>query len=180
MNELSFNNRKQPVYSIEPSPGATKQTNGYMAAGTISVGLGIASTYGVRFNNPAGSGSNIYIDTIYLETTSLLTLLPATSIYKGGDWVSTTDVTPLTKVNAQIGSANSGIASIGMKGVTLGNPLTNLQLIETIPTTLSSYTAIYGGGLVLEPNSTISLTVAILAGLGITVNVQFSYWEINN
>lgn len=178
MNQLIYNSSSYPLYVSDLNTSgllaATKLGNAYMLSATHATTLVLAGTVYLAINlrNPNGSGRKVYINDIYISTSGLLTGGSFLLIQNG----TTGTTTNLTPRNINLGSPNTSICTSTMQtntGITGGTTIGSGNL----PTGI--YAGIFEGGLAIQPNNALGISVAQSGtlGLAITLYVRITYWE---
>ena len=170
-----FNTEHNPVYmqqnnvftspGINGAPELDAAKSGFLfILSTGSVAVGSGSSLLLQAANPAGSGKKLYISRISGGTTAAATL----TVASGGTITGGTTPTPF---NALFGSATTSVATTKQNTGTLGGtPTTAL----TMQITSGMYLIDFGGGLIVQANQTISVTLGTAA---LTGSINLTWWE---
>jgi len=174
-NYSVFNQSNSPLYTqstntylvpgIEGSPeGDAAKSGALYILSSGSVGVGSGANLLLQLANPSGSGKTIYVSSLMGGTTAAATV----TVLKGGTITGGTTPTPF---NANLGSANTSIGSTRQNTGTLGGTSTGFL---ALPVTAGMYLLDFGGGVVVPPNQTLTVTV----GPGsLTASAALTWWE---
>lgn len=174
-NYTVFNKSNSPLYTqstntyltpaIEGAPESDAAKSGILyiaSSGSTAVGSGSSLLFQIA--NPGGSGKTIYVSSVAGGVTAAVTL----NLLKGGTITGGSSPAPF---NANFGSSNTSIATVRQNTGTLGGTSTNFM---SIPLTSGMYMLIFGGGVVVPPNQTLSITIGTAAA---TSSAALTWWE---
>lgn len=177
MNDSVFNSRMNPLYTIDNLQdgylNAVRGGTAYITTARSSALLALNNYLGLGITNPSGSGTNIFINSIAVVASGI-NLTGQVIIAKGATTLSN-NADPTTFSNANLAlSTTQAKASIKMseQGSSPGG-----TVIEVGSQINSVYESVYNGGLLVAPNT--KLTVYIQNTLGVTVAmyIKITFWE---
>lgn len=178
MNQLIYNSSNYPLYISDLNTSglfaATTLGNAYMLSASYATTLVLAGTVylAVNLRNPSGSGKRVYINDIYISTSGLLTG-GSFQLIQNGTTGTTTNITPR---NINLGSSNTSICTPTMQ---TSGAITGGVVIGSSNLPAGSYAGVFEGGMVIQPNNALGISVAQSGtlGLAITLYVRVTYWE---
>ncbi|NBD25322.1 hypothetical protein [Paenibacillus glycinis] len=170
-----FNTEHNPVYmqqnnvftapGINGPPELDAAKSGFLfLLNTGSVAVGAGNSLMLQATNPSGSGKRLYISRISGGTTAAATL----AIASGGTITGGTTPVPF---NALFGSATTSVATTRQNTGTLGGAPTTAMVMQI---TAGMYLIDFAGGLVVQANQTISMTLGTVA---LTGSINLTWWE---
>ncbi|MUT65143.1 hypothetical protein [Paenibacillus sp. NEAU-GSW1] len=170
-----FNNENSPLYTLVnntysspaviSSPEGDAVKNGRLFTVTsASTAVGGGSNLLIQITNPNGSGRTLYISQITGGISAAATL----NVYSGGTVTGGTTPTPF---NLRFGNATTSIATARTSTGSVGGSPT---LFLTALLAEGMFNFPFGGGVIVPPNTSISISVGTGA---ITAAANITWWE---
>lgn len=170
-----FNTEHNPIYlqqnNVYTSPGIVgipeldAAKSGFLfvlSSGSVSVGSG--SSLLLQAANPSGNTKKLYLSSITGGTTAAATL----TILSGGTITGGTTPTPF---NALFGSGTTSSAATKQNTGTLGGTPTTVMALQV---TAGMFSVDFSGGLIVQANTTVSVTLGTAA---LTGSINLTWWE---
>ncbi|QHW32451.1 hypothetical protein GZH47_17625 [Paenibacillus rhizovicinus] len=170
-----FNTEHNPVYMQQNNNFTSPGINGLpeldaaksgflfiLTSGSVAAGSG--SSLLLQVTNSNGSGKKLYISGITGGTTAAATL----TVLSGGTITGGTTPTP---INALFGSATTSVVTTKQNTGTLGGTPTTVMAMQL---TAGMYNVELSGGLIVQANQTLSLTLGTGA---LTGSINLTWWE---
>ncbi|TVX89594.1 hypothetical protein [Paenibacillus agilis] len=173
------NTLSSPVITAGTPYSASVAGNVYSAFTTTSASLGLLGgtvQSSIRLNNPSSTRTCYIIRVaggVGVGLSLLSSLTASYSLYQNG---TLTSPTPLTPINANLGSTNTSSMSVtSSTGAVSGG-----TLLLTVPVNAGAIIADYNGSIIVPPSTTLSLSISAALTVAGTLSTQasFLWWEV--
>lgn len=179
MNENVFNTQNNPIYVVDNIDDgyyeAVRLGNAYITTANSGGLLSINNYLALGITNQSGSGKNIFIQEISVVAAGV-NLFGQVTIAQGNTTISN-NATPTSFVNANLGlGTTNSVAQIKMstQGTNPGG-----TPIEVVTQVNSIYTNTYSGGILVSPNTKLTVYIQNTVGVATAMYIRISFWEEN-
>lgn len=177
MNTSVFNTQENPLYVMDSSGGgyftAVRLGDAYITTGNSTDLVAVGNFFVLSITNPSDSGNNVFIQTISVVSSGV-NLFGQVIIAKGNTTVTGASA-PTSFVNANLALDTSrSHTQIEMATQSTSPGGTS---IETASQVASIFTNTYSGGLLVAPNTKLTIFIENTFSVATSMYIKVNFWE---